>query len=134
MSLHMIECAVRDGRVTEIELHELPEPVRDALGPAFFDEFARAVAAIRTDERHRHATRARTPIEWAEALCTPARDEQRAKALLRLAGTLMHHGVPPDPVYALLMTWNFCWCSPPLDGDEVEALHRWVTRRNAGVA
>jgi hypothetical protein len=72
----------------------------------------------------------------ARALATGARGEARRPLLTRVAGFLLACGVNPFVVVALLISWAYWMCSPPLPEEDVvdvvnEIARREVTRQEA---
>lgn len=56
---------------------------------------------------------------WRELVREGVKAGQRNNAIASFAGHLLWHGVDPDVVMELLLSWNRVRASPPLDDDEV---------------
>jgi len=55
----------------------------------------------------------------------------RERTVLRLGGHLLARGVDPGVAVGMLEAWDADRCTPPLGSERVEALLRWVARRQA---
>lgn len=67
-----------------------------------------------SDNPHGH------PLAYWRALAHEGvKEGQRNSTVASFAGHLLWHGVDPDVVMELLLSWNRVRCKPPLDDDEV---------------
>lgn len=65
---------------------------------------------------------------WRSLVRSGVRQGDRNSTIASLSGHLLWHGVDPDVVLELLLSWNRQRCSPPLDDDEVARVVQSITR------
>jgi hypothetical protein len=75
------------------------------------------------------------PAHWRALVHEGVAQGARNATIASLAGHLLHHGVDPDVVLELMLSWNRQRCAPPLPDDEVAQVVASILRthrRGAG--
>jgi len=65
---------------------------------------------------------------WRSLARGGVEEGQRNNTIASFAGHLLWHGVDPEVVLELLLTWNQARCQPPLDDDEVARVVASITK------
>jgi hypothetical protein len=65
---------------------------------------------------------------WRSLARSGVEQGQRNTTIASLAGHLLWHGVDPEVVLELLLSWNRARCRPPLDDDEVVRVVASITK------
>ncbi len=71
---------------------------------------------------------------WRRLVRGGAAQGERNNRIASLAGHLLRHGLDPELVAELLLTWNLARCRPPLDDAEVISTIESIGRLNHGDA
>jgi hypothetical protein len=85
---------------------------------------------LHRDQPKRYAKTFENTGEWQPSDADAPKFGQgvRNGALTRIAGAMVHRGLPPDQVVTNLLMENELRCDPPLSATEVEAIARSVER------
>jgi len=69
---------------------------------------------------------------WRSLARSGVEEGQRNNTIASFAGHLLWHGVEPEVVLELLLSWNRTRCRPPLDDDEVALVVASITKLHQG--
>jgi hypothetical protein len=121
--------AERDARLEDF--HDTGVPAgRRVAGHDASRAVAEAIIEVDRSDRDVIASKARSGLDWANLVGTPAYESGRRHVLLRLGGKWLHSGLPGVMVLAQLLVQNRTMCIPPLAVAEVELLWRSLCDRH----
>lgn len=72
--------------------------------------------------------RGHLPAYWRDLIRTGVKEGARNTTIASIAGHLLWHGVDPDVVTELLLSWNRVRCQPPLVDEEVLRVAQSIIR------
>ena len=78
--------------------------------------------------RENAARRGHPLVYWRSLVREGVEQGQRNNTIASFAGHLLWHGVDPEVVLELLLSWNRVRCRPPLDDDEVARVVASITK------